>query len=213
MRFPQARILVFAKPPVPGRSKTRLIPALGPEGAARLHAELVQHTLLIATRAALCPVELWCTDPVDHPFFQLCRGQFDIPCQRQTGADLGERMAQAMAASLQTASPVLLIGTDRPTLTRADLEAALAALSAGHDCVLQPVEDGGYCLIGLAARHGADCAQLFEGVDWGTADVMAQTRARLQALGWRWQELDMTWDLDLPEDLPRLKGSRFQAYK
>ncbi|RLA31853.1 MAG: glycosyltransferase, partial [Gammaproteobacteria bacterium] len=66
--------------------------------------------------------------------------------------------------------------------------------------VLGPAEDGGYVLIGVRRLSPV----LFEGVDWGSDRVLRQTRARLTALGWRWHELRMLWDVDRPEDLMRL---------
>lgn len=201
MRFTDARILVFAKPPIPGRSKSRLTPALGAQGAAALHARLVRHTLTTATQAKLCPVELWCADHSEHPFFRACLKAFPVILKQQQGADLGKRMANAIDETLKEASPVLLIGSDCPVLTAADLEMALDSLARGKDCVLKPAEDGGYVLIGLSTFSDA----IFAGVHWGGAEVMAETRARLAALEWRWHELATTWDLDRPDDLGRLK--------
>ncbi len=201
MRFIDARILVFAKAPVPGRSKSRLAPALGAQGAAELHARLVRHTLTTATQAALCPVELWCGDHPEHPFFRACLKAFPVILKQQQGANLGNRMANAFDKTLKEASPVLLIGSDCPALTAADLETALDTLADGNDCVLKPAEDGGYVLIGLSTFSDA----IFAGVHWGGTEVMNDTRARLASLEWRWHELPTTWDLDRPDDLDRLK--------
>jgi uncharacterized protein len=69
--------------------------------------------------------------------------------------------------------------------------------------VFAPCEDGGYALIGLTRV----AAKLFDGVAWSTGNVMAQTRARLQQLGWTWRELETLWDVDRPADYARLVDS------
>jgi glycosyltransferase A (GT-A) superfamily protein (DUF2064 family) len=98
------------------------------------------------------------------------------------------------------AGPLLLIGTDCPALSEAHLGAAATALHDGHDAVFIPAEDGGYVLVGLRRPQ----PRLFEGIAWGSDKVMAQTRERLVALGLRWTEPLVLWDVDRPEDLPRL---------
>lgn len=201
MQFPQARILVFAKAPIPGRCKTRLIPSLGEQGAADLHAQLVKRTLTTATQASLCPVELWCAEDLEHPFFRECQTNFPITLKRQEGADLGERMANAFNETLKEASQVILIGTDCPALTVKDLEDALSVLMKNYDCVLKPADDGGYVLIGLNTVNKT----IFQKIHWGSETVLHNTRKRLHTIGWRWHELTSTWDLDRPTDLEKLK--------
>jgi len=209
MRFPDARIIVFAKAPIPGHSKTRLIPALGEVGASELHTRLVRHTLVTATQAKLCPVELHCADNLHHPFFTRCQQDFSVTLKRQRGADLGARMANAFDLSLSTSRHVILIGSDCPALTSADLQQALETIMTNQDCVLKPAEDGGYVLIGLKALSH----YIFSEIDWGTNRVLKQTQAKLLAVNWHWQELDTTWDLDRPEDLTKLHGIELSAIK
>ena len=69
MRFPAARILIFAKAPIPGQVKTRLVPLLGAAGAARLHSELVKKTVQRVQRSALAPLQLWCAPSIEAPLF------------------------------------------------------------------------------------------------------------------------------------------------
>ncbi len=206
MRFPDARIVVFAKPPIPGHAKTRLIPALGQRGASELHARLVKHTLTTATQADLCPVELYCADKRQHPFFAECLRNFPVTLKQQRGADLGERMANAFDAALNSARHIILIGSDCPALTATDLALAFESLIAGHDCVLKPAADGGYVLIGLSRLNH----RIFRDIDWGTDRVLTQTQAKLKAIHWHWQALNTTWDLDRPDDLDRLKNTRLE---
>ncbi len=200
MRFPDARIIVFAKAPIPGYAKTRLIPALGKHGASELHARLVRHTLATATQAQLCPVELYCAGDLQQPFFAECQQDFPVIVKQQDGADLGARMANAFGNGLRSSRHIILIGSDCPALTSTDLEQALVALMSNQDCVLKPAEDGGYVLIGLNRLDQS----LFRNIDWGTNKVLTQTRERLLAINWHWQELDTSWDLDRPEDLAKL---------
>ncbi len=96
---------------------------------------------------------------------------------------------------------MVIIGTDCPALAPADLRAAQRALLGGYSAVVAPAEDGGYVLIGL--RRVSD--RLFSGIEWGSANVMRQTRERLRHLGWHWRELRELWDVDRPEDHARMK--------
>ncbi len=201
MRYPQARILVFCKPPIPGEAKTRLIPALGAAGAAALHAELARATLARAVNSGLAPVDLWAGAQPEHTFFQRLHADFECAVLMQRGDDLGARMAQALETTLADAAFAVLIGTDCPVLNENYLAQACAALANGADAVLGPAEDGGYVLIGLSRFDPA----VFSGVAWGTSAVLKQTRQRLVGLAWSVTELDTLWDLDRPNDLERLR--------
>ncbi len=204
---PNARLLIFAKAPVAGQVKTRLIPPLSAAEAAQLHARFIQRTLGVACGSNLCPVQLWCSPESRHPFFTDCRRSFPVSLNAQRGADLGERMRQAAASALAESDYMLLIGCDCPTLTAAHLRQALTALKKGYNAVLGPAEDGGYVLLGL--RHAEP--ELFSGIAWGTDAVLDSTRNRLRRLKWRWHELAVQWDVDRPEDLLRLKRNRALA--
>jgi uncharacterized protein len=193
-----ALTIVFAKAPRAGEVKTRLIPALGAEGAAALHRQLTHRTLVTATDAGLGPVELHAAPNVDDPFLQDCAKHFGIALTPQHGADLGERMRNAFDEALARHGRVLLIGTDCPVLSPQHLHDAQAAL-ASNDAALIPAEDGGYALIGLTRCDNS----LFEGIAWGGDTVLAATRERLRALRWRWHELETLWDIDRPEDYRR----------
>lgn len=196
------RILVFAKAPTPGRVKSRLTPALGAQAAADLHRRLVVRTLRTAVAAAVGPVELCCAPDAQDAFFANCARQFDLGLRDQGAGDLGIRMARALEIALADGYPALLIGSDCPALTVEYLRAAATACGGANHAVLGPAEDGGYVLIGLARSPSV---QLFENIAWGTATVMQETRRRLARLGWRWIELATLWDVDRPEDLPRLR--------
>jgi uncharacterized protein len=192
-------VLVFARAPVPGRAKTRLIPALGAAGAAALAARLTGHALAVAKRARLGPVELWGSPDASHPFFAACARRYGVALHAQGRGDLGERMHRALARALAHGGRALLIGSDVPALTPAYLRAAARALRRS-DVVLGPAQDGGYVLIGLKRPERS----LFEGVSWGGASVLRQTRRRVARAGLRRSELAPLADVDTPEDLNRL---------
>ncbi|HKJ09770.1 MAG TPA: TIGR04282 family arsenosugar biosynthesis glycosyltransferase [Gammaproteobacteria bacterium] len=196
--FPDGRVLVFSKAPVPGQVKTRLMPLLGGDGCARLQRRLVARTLQTAVSASLCPVELWCTDSAD-PFLRDCAGRYGATLHDQGEGDLGRRMLGALRDALRRARFAVLVGTDCPAASAADLAHAFAALRAGRDVVLGPVEDGGYWLIGGRRTD----RRLFDAIPWGSGRVAALTRARLRDMQWSWEELPESWDIDRPEDLAR----------
>lgn len=192
----RTRIVIFAKAPVPGRVKTRLIPALGEIGAARLAHRMLGATVAEAIAAALAIPEL-CVDP--HPLDAAWSGFLPTAHLRVTAqgdGDLGERLARAARRSLLLGENVLLIGTDCPALGRKRLRAAAAALGS-HDCVVHPAEDGGYVLLGLSRFD----PRLFEGIAWSTSSVFGQTRARVEELGWSFDIRDTLRDVDEPGDL------------
>ncbi|MGZ5052756.1 MAG: TIGR04282 family arsenosugar biosynthesis glycosyltransferase [Methylobacter sp.] len=198
-RHPNAVLMIFCKAPIPGHVKTRLIPALSAEQAAELHVELATQTLQKATDANLCPVQLWCSPTTEHAFFTGAAASFPITLHRQQGNDLGERMHNAFCSALANHSHALLIGCDCPSLNAQDLEQALLALKQGRDIVLGPAEDGGYVLIGLNRPR----AELFDGMYWGTTEVLAQTRRRITECRLSRYEIGEQWDVDTPEDLQR----------
>lgn len=201
-RYPQSRILVMARAPVPGHAKTRLIPALGEAGAADLHRRLVERLLGSLQQANIAPVQLWCTPDSRAPFFQDCARRYAVDLHQQTGEDLGARMARALASALAEdgVESALVIGCDIPALDGDLLAQACEVLHAGNDAVLLPMEDGGYGLLGLRQM----APELFAGVTWGGSKVLAQTREKLRGLRWQWQELEPLWDVDRPDDLARL---------
>lgn len=200
--FPNGRLLVFAKAPVPGRVKTRLMPYLDPRGCASLQRWLIERTLTTAFSEALCPVELWCAPARAHSFLLECARRFDLALRVQHGADLGMRMHFALRGALARADFAIIIGSDCPALSPAYLARACALLADAVPIVLGPAEDGGYVLIG--ARNVS--AELFTNIAWGTPAVLEQTRARLRSLNLDWRELEPLWDVDRPADLARLRA-------
>lgn len=203
MQFPNSCIVQFAKVPIAGHVKTRLIPALGKQGALRLHKKLLTHTWQRLGNGELAPMQLWIDQADSTDFFsrlQPAVGRLQI----QQGVDLGERMANAIDQGLLQSDAVVLVGSDCPVLDGAYVSEAFQSLQQGNDVVLGPANDGGYVLIGMRRLY----SKVFQGVNWGTGQVLEQTRERLAATGCRWTELDERWDVDRPEDLAKLEELR-----
>lgn len=195
-------VMVFAKAPVPGNTKTRLIPVLGAGMATRLYELLLGRTLETAFNSAVGPLQLWCTPDPEHPVLRDAASRYSAELKIQQGNSLGTRMENAFCECLSAGGRGLLIGCDCPELCVRDLSCCASWLAEGVDAVLGPAEDGGYYLVGLAA----EAPGLFADMAWGTPEVLDITRNRLRRMGLRWRELPRRWDVDRPEDLTRLHG-------
>ena len=189
------QIALFGRAPIAGATKTRLIPALGAQGAAELQHWLLRHALASAVDSAVGRVTLWHAGAFADAGFETPAG---VARRAQPETDLGGRMAAAIAAS-PPGEATLVMGSDCPSLSALHLRQAAAALRE-HEVVLIPAEDGGYVLIGMQRLYPA----LFEGIAWGSDQVFAQTVARLTQAKRRWIALPALWDVDRPDDLPRL---------
>lgn len=186
------RVVLFTRHPTPGQAKTRLIPALGADGAAALHRRLTERALA-TMRASGLPMEVRTTGA---PLAD-CRAWFgDGPDLADQGeGDLGARLLRAATP------PVLLIGADIPGLAVSHLHDAAAALRT-CPAVIGPAEDGGYYLLGLRDPMPF----LFDAMPWGTDQVLALTLRRLADRGITPALLEPLADLDRPEDLARWPG-------
>jgi rSAM/selenodomain-associated transferase 1 len=203
---PGATAAVLAKAPIPGFAKTRLVPLLGAEGAAELHALLVERTLRTVRSAGLAGAALWCAPDRSHPFFATLAAGGALELRDQPEGDLGARLLAAALAHLGM-GPVVLVGTDCPGLTAGHLRDADAALAEGADAVILPAEDGGYAALGLRRVDPS----LFAGIPWSSAEVLAATRARLRGLGWAVHEQRAVRDVDVPADVAWLVSSGLLA--
>lgn len=200
---PLHRLIVFSRLPQLGKVKTRLAAQLGTEQALSVHRQLLAATLDVANGLSWVQRELRYAGQVPAPGDEsdrLIRGlqQAGWLTAPQHGPDLGRRMHEALAEALRAGQTPVLIGSDCPMLRTPDLESAFAALQSA-DAVFSPAEDGGYALVGLARALPA----LFEQIEWGSAQVMAQTLERARSLGIRVQMLRTVWDVDTPADLLR----------
>ena len=187
-------LIVFARTPVPGQVKTRLLSRLTPEQASLLHAAMIEDT---AEASARFPGRRVILFSEETPRLDLA----GMETGRQSGGDLGTRLARAIEDGFAAgARQVVVLGSDTPHLPPERLEQALAAL-ARADLVLGPAEDGGYYLIAL--RRFA--AAIFEGVEWGGPTVLEQTRSAAARAGFSVALLEPFFDLDEWKDLQRLK--------
>lgn len=193
-------LVLFTKPAIPGRVKTRLIGELSADEAARLHEAFVGD---LVERLRGGPYELriaWAVEPGDA----LPRAA-EVPGIRQEGADLGDRLYHGLSACAAGHAAVAAIGSDHPDLPPARLEDAFGRLADGASVVLGPAVDGGYYLI--AVRSEDLRRELFERIDWSTPRVLEQTVERCRALGLEPSLLEPWADVDEPADLRRLAAT------
>ncbi|MBF2064911.1 MAG: TIGR04282 family arsenosugar biosynthesis glycosyltransferase [Calothrix sp. C42_A2020_038] len=207
-------LILFTRYPEPNRTKTRLIPALGAEGAANLQREMTEHTL----SQALPLQPLGTTVEVrfaggTNELIQAWLGS-NLIYQPQGEGDLGEKMARAFhesfqaGAKTQTQTQTIIIGTDCPGIDTQLLQTAFAHLDT-VDLVLGPALDGGYYLIGLRCF----IPELFKNIDWGTSQVLQQTIDTAQSLSLSIAYLAPLADVDRPEDLEVWKTSLLDQRK
>ena len=188
---------MLARAPVPGQVKTRLIPVLGEEGACDLQRLLLERALRLPAQG-FTQRFLWLDDSPDAQL-QALADQLGWTLVEQPAGDLGERMRRIATLGLAGSDAVVLIGNDCPALDGEYLIGACKALH-GQPVVLGPAEDGGYVLLGLRCVD----PMLFHDMPWGTDQVLSKTCERLQQLDWHHRLLPALWDVDRPEDLPRL---------
>ncbi|WP_290649906.1 TIGR04282 family arsenosugar biosynthesis glycosyltransferase [Aquisalimonas sp.] len=200
-RYPEGRLLVFAKAPVTGKVKTRLRRRWGAAGARRIYMDLCRRTLNTARASAAAPVELWCSPGIGHPWLRARAREAGAALRVQPPGDLGRRMHRALAASLRDAPYAVIIGADCAGLTPEHIHAAFERLADGQQAVFCPAPDGGYVLVGTRYPEPG----VFRTVPWGTDAVMQATRQRLRRLGLHYAELDPALDVDRPADVHRLR--------
>ncbi len=199
-------LIIFSKAPVDGRVNTRLIPHIGSTAATRLQHELLIYRMQQFAYSEDFAVELFCAPDIEHELFQLCRQRYGMVLQNQDGDDLGEKMLRAFQSGCARYSKVILIGTDAPAVDMACVEQAMSALD-DHEIVITPAEDGGYVLIAMKQAYEA----VFDSVNWGSAEVLSQTRDNIIKLGCRYHELPTSWDIDRPEDLQRFESLKLSS--
>lgn len=193
-------LIVVAKEPQPGRTKTRLCPPLAPASAAEFYRCLLLDTLALVQRLEAADHTLAYTPATARDYFaRLSLNSFRLV--PQVGADLGQRLANALGHHFDLGyRRAVIMNSDGPTLPLACLEEAFAGLD-GADVTLGPGHDGGYYLIGMKRLH----AELFQGIDWSTERVIPQTLAICRRLGLAVHQLPEWYDVDVAEDLERLR--------
>ena len=197
------RLILFTRYPEAGVTKTRLIPVLGPAGAADLQRRMTAHVLVRAealARARPATIEVRFEGGSEDGMRAWLGGGYRY--RRQGGGDIGRRMHRALADAFQEGvERAVLIGSDIPGITAALLRTAFDRLGAG-DIVLGPAADGGYYLIGLCrSAWDRGVQNLFRNIPWGGEHVLTITQERIDTLGLEAVLLDTLADIDRPEDL------------
>ncbi len=198
----QRRLILFGRYPVPGHTKTRLIPLLGALGAAELQRELTEQALSKLSGAGLAPVDFVYSGGTAEQV-NLWMANRRVSLSPQSEGDLGDRMQCALEAALaRGARQAILVGTDVPEMNAEHIARAFDAL-ADADLVLGPSNDGGYWLIGCRRP-----VALFDGIEWGSEQVLSQTMASAERLGLSVALLPPLIDVDTPEDLRAWQPTR-----
>lgn len=194
----EARLILFTRYPEPGRAKTRLIPALGAEGAAALQRRMSETIIArMVVFAGKYPVDLEIRYTGGDQQAMAAWLSSDIPCLDQGEGGLGDRLHRAFAhAFAQGSRRVAVIGADCPGLGPVHFAQAFAALES-RDLVLGPAMDGGYYLVGL----NRPAPPLFAGIPWGTGEVLAATLKQARGLNISTHLLEPLADVDRQEDL------------
>ena len=191
-----AAIVVMAKYPAAGVVKTRLMPALTADQAARVQREFLLHVIgRLSPRRVIA-----CFDPPDSES-EMRTLLDDVDLIPQSSGDLGHRLAAATTAARRVSQEVIFLGVDSPDVPIKFID-RIAGLLASHDVVIAPAEDGGYWAVALGPR--ADAEKLFAGIEWSTGRECAQTLERAKHLGYNVALADQWADVDRPEDLSRL---------
>lgn len=194
-------LVIFAKPPVPGRVKTRLLVTLSPSQAAALHRACLQDTLALLAAVPAC--SRWLMVAGSNEEARVLAHEMGLGAGwnvcTQFGRDLGARLERAMGRLFAAGTRrVLVVGTDAPWIGPQRLRQALQCLEA-DDVVIGPAADGGYYLVGARRPVG----EIFRGVPWGRSQVMAATRRTLEESRIHFRLLRPDFDLDRPADLAR----------
>jgi len=193
-------LVVFAKPPIPGYSKTRLIPKLGSKGAAEFHQKLVEHTLenIISPNDWDCL--LYAASDIENIFFENCARKNSLLLKLQVEGDLGNRMYHAFFNELKQYEKVIIVGTDCPVLESKHIRKAFEELSHS-DVVMTPAEDGGYVLIGAKERVEK---KYFSNIRWGTNTVFEKNKKNIAECNCTLSVQPMLWDVDVPVDYEKV---------
>ena len=201
------RIIIFTKAAQAGFTKTRLIPALGKQGAANLAKRMLIHTLNQSLDASVGPVEMCVTPPPTNSIWQELTISGELEYSDQGTGDLGERLSRVTRRVIDRGESLLLIGTDCTQLTATHLQRAKESLR-NFDSILIPATDGGYVLFGLSFFHPS----LFESIKWSTDTVCVETTKRLEALGRTTEFFPSMHDIDEPKDLKFLPATWREAH-
>ena len=188
-----ATVCIFAKPPLPGRAKTRLIPVLGDELAAVCADAFLEDTVRLVERLSWAELIIAATETFERRYFP------HHPVWIQPAGDLDIRIEVILRRALLSTPLALALGADSPGLPVKFMEQAREALKV-HDAVLGPTEDGGFYLLGLKRCPSG----LLSGIEWSSFATFSQTLARLRQHGFSVAILGRWIDVDTPASLAQL---------
>jgi hypothetical protein len=194
-------VCIFAKPPLPGKVKTRLIPELGAEHAAALASAMLCD---VWSASCSCPRVRTVLAAAEAGEFPMSVPEGDVWLQGE--GDLGERLERIFTRALEMAPAAIALGADSPLLAAAHIEAALDALET-HDAAIGPSADGGFYLLGLRRCP----AGLFRDLPWSCAETFAATKQRLEQHRFSIEYITPLFDVDTPEDLLLLGSALDEA--
>ncbi|MBV1883727.1 MAG: TIGR04282 family arsenosugar biosynthesis glycosyltransferase [Pseudomonadales bacterium] len=212
-------ILLFSKAPIPGEVKTRLIPKVGADGAAKIHQLLLEKVLQTVLKVTDATVQLWVANDTQHDFIVQLKNNKKVEVFPQKGRDLGERMKFAVGQAYCQYSRIILIGGDCLSVSSDYIQQSINLLTAGDadvvdvdvakvDMVLGPAEDGGYVTMGLSTEKPLPLLDtLFVDIEWGGEKVLSQTLCQASAMNLNVKLLDSRWDVDRWEDVERAVDS------
>lgn len=190
-----ATLCIFAKAPVARKVKTRLIPLVSAEIAARLAAAFLADVAAVCQRVQGCQTVI--ATPGKWPE-EIGRPN-DLPTWDQGPGDLGKRMETILARALVASPKAIAIGGDVPVLTKEIIDSAIKLLDQ-YDAVIGPSDDGGFYLLGVNRMSGG----LLENITWSAQSTREQTVRRLETFGYTHAATEPLFDVDRPEDLKRL---------
>ena len=188
-------VQVFVKTPIIGEVKTRLIPLLGPQGAYELQRELT-YRLVYSLKKSGADLELWTDKDTSDPFL----GGLGVPLKKQSGENLGIKMANALVAGLKEYKKVALVGADLPELDQFYLADVCEKLE-NFPIVVGPATDGGFGVIGVKEFD----TSIFDGLRWGGSEVFRDLANNILKAGLSYYAAPTLWDIDLPDDYQRYK--------
>jgi len=194
------QLIVFARAPIVGQCKSRLIPLLNPQGSSDFYKKLLSHCFNQLENLDGIDISLYVYPDADNHYLKKLAEINSVTLVEQQGKNLGERMFNAIHDSLQHYNKTVLIGTDCPLLDASYIKKAFSEIRPGR-LVLGPATDGGYVLIG--ANHIEPC--FFENINWGTEHVLEQSIMNIVDANYEYSLLDVLWDIDTPDDFINYK--------
>lgn len=195
-KLPQPVLILFAKSPICGRVKTRLMPELSARQAAQVAVAMIEVTARQAARCWPGPRCIYTWPEDHHPLFTSLARTHQFTVSIQSDGDLGDKMLNALRGYTDNGQPAAILGCDVPHLPGRELSRAYHILQQGGN-LIGPSHDGGYYLIGLQRTHPG----LFQGINWGGGEVMQQTLIAANRCGADLQLLTILTDIDTYEDL------------